>query len=63
MIINTPSEFGAALRARRKELHYTLAYIAQVTASVSCLIWNVEKQLQNLGKRSFLQTFSASTVL
>ena len=38
MIINSPAEFGATLRARRKQLHYTQAYISEVTGfSVSFL--------------------------
>ena len=31
MIINSPAEFGAAVRNRRKQLHYTQAYVSEVT--------------------------------
>lgn len=56
MIIHTSAEFGAALRARRKELHYTQAYIAQVTGFSVSFLSDLErgKETAELGKALFL---------
>ena len=56
MPIHTPAEFGAALRARRKQLHYTQAYIAQVTGFSVSFLSDLErgKATAELGKALFL---------
>ena len=52
MIINSPADFGAALRARRKQLHYTQAYISEVTGFSVSFLSDLErgKATAELGK-------------
>ncbi len=52
MIINSPADFGAALRARRKKLHYTQAYISEVTGLSVSFLSDLErgKATAELGK-------------
>lgn len=46
MKIRSVEELGEAIRTRRKELHYTQAFLAEFTGSVSALF-----QMLNVGKR------------
>ena len=52
MIINSPAEFGAAVRNRRKQLHYTQAYISEVTGLSVSFLSDLErgKETAELGK-------------
>ncbi len=56
MMINTPAEFGAAIRARRKQLHYTQAYLSQVTGFSVSFLSDLErgKPTAELGKALFI---------
>ena len=56
MLIHTPAEFGSALRTRRKQLHYTQAYIAQFTGFSVSFLSDLErgKATAELGKALFL---------
>ena len=42
MIINSPAEFGAAVRNRRKQLHYTQAFLAEFTGFSVSFISDLE---------------------
>jgi len=52
MIINSPAEFGAAVRSRRKQLHYTQAYVSEVTGLSVSFLSDLErgKETSELGK-------------
>ena len=52
MIIRTPKEFGAALRAQRKKLHYTQAALAEFTGFSVSFLSDLErgKETSELGK-------------
>lgn len=52
MTIHSPKDFGAALRARRKQLHYTQAYISEVTGFSVSFLSDLErgKATAELGK-------------
>ena len=52
MIINSPVEFGAAVRNRRKQLHYTQAYVSEVTGLSVSFLSDLErgKETSELGK-------------
>ena len=52
MTINSPAAFGAAVRARRKQLHYTQAYISEVTGFSVSFLSDLErgKATAELGK-------------
>ena len=52
MKITDPESFGAALRARRKELHYTQAFISDFTGFSVSFISDLEngKKTVELGK-------------
>ena len=52
MIINSPAEFGAAVRNRRKQLHYTQAYVSEVTGLSVSFLSDLErgKETSALGK-------------
>ncbi len=56
MLINTPAEFGAAIRARRKELNYTQAYVAGATGLSVSFLSDLErgKTTAELGKALLL---------
>ena len=52
MIINDTASFGEAIRQRRKVLHYTQAYVAEVTGFSVSFISDMErgKATAELGK-------------
>ena len=56
MLINNSVEFGAAIRARRKQLHYTQAYICEVTGFSVSFLSDLErgKETAELGKALFI---------
>lgn len=56
MVIRTPKEFGAAIRARRKELHYTQAALAEFTGFSVSFLSDLEngKETVELGKAMYL---------
>ncbi len=56
MIIRTPKEFGAALRAQRKKLHYTQAALAEFTGFSVSFLSDLEngKETVELGKVMYL---------
>ena len=43
MKINNTKTLGETIRARRKELHYTQAYLAEFTGLSVTFIWDVER--------------------
>ena len=56
MKINDTSEFGAALRNRRKQLHYTQAFLSEFTGFSISFISDLErgKPTAELGKALYL---------
>ena len=56
MKINDTLEFGAALRNRRKQLHYTQAFLSEVTGFSISFISDLErgKPTAELGKALYL---------
>ena len=56
MIIGTPKEFGAAIRARRKKLHYTQANLAAFTGFSVSFLSDLEngKETIELGKAIYV---------
>ena len=56
MIIYTPGQFGAAVRARRKQLNYTQAYVSEVTGFSVSFLSDLErgKTTAELGKALFI---------
>ena len=56
MIIRTPKEFGAALRAQRKKLHYTQADLAEFTGFSVSFLSDLEngKPTTEMGKALYL---------
>ena len=56
MVIRTPKEFGAAIRARRKKLHYTQAALAEFTGFSVSFLSDLEngKETVELGKAMYL---------
>ncbi len=54
--IHTPEELGAAIRNRRKQLHYTQAYIAEITGFSISFLSDLErgKATAELGKALFI---------
>ena len=52
MTISSSAEFGAALRERRKQLHYTQAYVSEVTGFSVSFLSDLErgKATAELGK-------------
>ena len=58
MIITSSQEFGLALKARRKELKYTQAFVSEVTGFSSSFISELEngKETAEIGKAIYLAT-------
>ena len=56
MNIYTPGQFGAAVRARRKQLNYTQAYVSEVTGFSVSFLSDLErgKTTAELGKALFI---------
>ena len=56
MTIYTPGQFGAAVRARRKQLNYTQAYVSEVTGFSVSFLSDLErgKTTAELGKALFI---------
>lgn len=56
MMINNPSDFGMAIRQRRKELGYTQKYISEFTGFSISFISDLEngKSTAELGKAIYL---------
>ncbi len=56
MIIYTPEQFGAAVRARRKQLNYTQSYVSEVTGFSVSFLSDLErgKTTAELGKALFI---------
>ena len=56
MTIQTPEQFGAAIRTRRKQLHYTQAYVSEVTGFSVSFLSDLErgKATAELGKALFI---------
>lgn len=56
MMINNPSDFGMAIRQRRKELGYTQRYISEFTGFSISFISDLEngKSTAELGKAIYL---------
>ena len=52
MVIGTPREFGAAIRAQRNKLHYTQAALAEFTGFSVSFLSDLErgKETSELGK-------------
>ena len=56
MVVSTPKEFGAAIRAQRKKLHYTQAALAEFTGFSVSFLSDLEngKETAELGKALYL---------
>ena len=56
MVIGTPREFGAAIRAQRNRLHYTQAALAAFTGFSVSFLSDLEngKETVELGKAMYL---------
>ena len=56
MVIGTPREFGAAIRAQRNKLHYTQAALAEFTGFSVSFLSDLEngKETVELGKAMYL---------
>ena len=56
MVIGTPKEFGAAVRAQRKKLHYTQADLAAFTGFSVSFLSDLEngKETIELGKAMYV---------
>ena len=56
MVIGTPREFGAAIRAQRNKLHYTQAALAAFTGFSVSFLSDLEngKETVELGKAMYL---------
>ena len=56
MVVSTPKEFGAAIRAQRKKLHYTQAALSEFTGFSVSFLSDLEngKETVELGKAMYL---------
>ena len=56
MIISDASSFGAAIRARRKELHYTQAFLSEFSGFSVSFLSDLErgKETAELGKALYI---------
>ena len=56
MVVSTPKEFGAAIRAQRKKLHYTQAALSEFTGFSVSFLSDLEngKETVELGKAMHL---------
>ena len=56
MVVSTPKEFGAAIRAQRKKLHYTQAALSEFTGFSVSFLSDLEngKETIELGKAMYL---------